>query len=370
LLTGERPFGPEVVGGPLSIAIAELTARRRAGLPADAARSIPYDTPTHLEQALRRCLAADPANRFADAAALGRALELSLQPRAAALLEPPPNSWRNLIRNWPLTALLVTGFIPNVAAGIFNYLYNSNEVIKPSELPSLISAFERIQLAINATCFPLGVLVFVLVARPVLQALAAVRNGVELPSSVLSAARKKTLRLGWYGVWISVGLWLGASVVYPFWLIASVPEMAADLQWNLYKHFMLSLAICGLIAGSYPFYFGSALATGAFYPMLLRPGVETAGDREVLRKLDRSLFPMLFIPAAVPLIGVGLLVAADTANKPLIYGLCVVGLIGLGVAVLLARRVQQDVTALRPLLGPPSAPVSMDESISARSWGG
>jgi hypothetical protein len=51
-------------------------------------------------------------------------------------------------------------------------------------------------------------------------------------------------------------------------------------------------------------------------------------------------------------------------------GLCLAGLIGLGVAVLLTQRVQQDIKALRPLLGPSSAPVGMDESLSARSWGG
>ena len=78
LLTGDRPFGPESVGGPLPVAIAELTARRRAGVPPEAAFAVPPGTPTHLEQALRRCLAPDPAGRFSDAAALGRAARVEL----------------------------------------------------------------------------------------------------------------------------------------------------------------------------------------------------------------------------------------------------------------------------------------------------
>jgi serine/threonine protein kinase len=370
LLTGERPFGPESVGGPLAVAIAELTARRRAGVPAEAALAVPPGTPTHLEQALRRCLVPEPAGRYPDAAALGRALELSLQPRAAALLDPPPKSWRCLIRRWPLTALLVTGFIPNVAAGVFNYLYNKNAVIEPSGLESLRAAFEHIQLAINLACFPLGVLVFILVARPVLRALAAVRAGVELPAAVLTLARQKTLRLGWYGVWISVGFWLGASIVYPVCLTALVPDLSAEVKSGLYFHFLTSLFLCGLIAGSYPFFFGTALATGAFYPMLLRPGVEAAGDREALRRLDRALLPMLMMAAAVPLGGVVVLVGTGALQREVVGALCGIGLVGLGVAVVLARRVQHDLIALRPLLGPPSAPVTMDESLSARSWGG
>ena len=182
----------------------------------------------------------------------------------------------------------MTGFIPNVAAGVFNYFYNKNEVIEPSNLDSLKAAFERIQLGINAACFPLGVLVFIIICRPALRALAAVRDGVELPAAVLAPARQKTLRLGWYGVWISLGFWLGASIVYPVCLTALVPDLPADLQQKLYFHFLASLFLCGLIAGSYPFFFGTALATGAFYPMLLRPGIEAAGDRDVLRRLDRG----------------------------------------------------------------------------------
>lgn len=372
LLTAERPFGPEVVGGPLSLAIAELTARRRSGLPAAAARSIPPDTPTHLEQALRRCLAADPADRFADAAGLARALELAMQPRAAALLDPPPNSWRHVVRNWPLTWLLVTGFIPNVAAGVFNYLYNYTEVIAPksADVPQLGSAFQMIQTVINAVAFPLGVLVFIVLARPVLGALADVRNGVEVAPAALAVARRKSLRLGRYGLWISVGFWVGASIVYVCALFAAVPDMPADVKQTLIGHFLASLAVCGFIAGSYPFFFGAALATGAYYPMLLRPGNDAAGDREELRRLDRSLWPFLILAAAVPLGAVMMLPITQTVNHGVLAFLCAAGLIGLVLAVLLFRRVQQDVTALRPLLGPPSAPVTMDESLSARSWGG
>jgi serine/threonine protein kinase len=370
LLTGERPFGPESVGGPLSIAIAELTARRRAGVPAGAARLMPADTPTHLEQALRRCLNAEPGDRFADASALGRALELSLQPRAAALLDPPANSWRYLIRNWPLTCLLATGFLPNVLAGWFNFDYNWNTVIKPSNNEALQTAFQTIQTIINLVCFPLGVAVFVFSVRPVLRALAAVRAGIELPAAVLAPARRKALRFGWYGVWISVGFWLGASVVYPICLTFAVPDLPSDVRHNLIAHFLVSLALCGLIAGSYPFFFGSALATGAFYPALLRPGVEAASDRDELRRLDRVLSWFVLLAAAVPLFGVVLLVLTEARNKGAMVVLCLAGLVGLGVAVFLTRRVQHDLGALRPLLGPPSAPVTMDESLSARSWGG
>jgi hypothetical protein len=266
--------------------------------------------------------------------------------------------------------LLVTGFIPNVVAGVFNYFYNANEVIYPSDLPDLKNAFQYIQTAINTVSFPLGVLIFILLVRPVLRALTAIRSGVELPAAVLAVARRKTLRFGWYGLWISVGFWVGASVVYVVCLTAAVPNLSDELRGRLYLHFLASLALCGLIAGSYPFFFGTALATGVYYPMLLRPGVEAAGDRTALRRLDRALYPMLVGAAGVPLGGVVLLVGIRSLNPAVVGFLCLLGLIGLVVAAVLAWRVQQDLGALRPLLGPPSAPVTIDESLSARSWGG
>jgi hypothetical protein len=79
---------------------------------------------------------------------------------------------------------------------------------------------------------------------------------------------------------------------------------------------------------------------------------------------------MLMMAAAVPLGGVVVLAGTGALHREVVGMLCLIGLVGLGAAVMLARRVQQDLSALRPLLGPPSAPVGMDESLSARSWGG
>jgi serine/threonine protein kinase len=372
LLTGERPFGPEPVGGPLPQAIAELTARRRRGVLADAILALPADTPSHLSDALRKCLAPDPENRFQDAAGLGRALELSLNPGAAALIDPPPNSLRHRIRRWPLTCLLVTGFIPNIAAGIFNYLYNKKEVIDPSNLPELQQAFEGIQRAINAACFPLGVVIFVAVVWPVLRAMAVLRNGVEPPATTLGPVRRRALRIGRYGALVCVGLWLGASVVYPICLTLAVPGMPGDLKQRLLYHFAASLILCGFVAAAYPFFFGSALATGVFYPMLLRPGVDSAADRTELRKLDRALWPNMMLVAAVPLGGVLLLIPSETTDKSVITGLCVAGLVGAGLAVVLLRQVQRDLNVLRPLLGgqSASAPATEDDTYSGPSWSG
>ena len=81
---------------------------------------------------------------------------------------------------------------------------------------------------------------------------------------------------------------------------------------------------------------------------------------------------MLLLAAAVPLGGVVVLVGTQNGCRPGGDRLrCASS--GWSASVwryVLARRIQHDLIALRPLLGPTSAPVGMDESFSARSWGG
>jgi serine/threonine protein kinase len=369
LLTGERPFGVERVAGNVSAALAELTRRRRAGLPPGAADAVPPDCPPGLERALRRCLDPDPAGRFPDAAALAAALELCLHPRAAALLDPPPGDWRHVARRHPIACMLAAGLTPNVVAAGFNLAYNYTQVISaPGATPGLEPAFWTIQNAINLTCFPLGVLLFVWLARPVPRGLARLRAGEELPAAQLAGLRRLTLRLGWYGMWIGLGFWLVASLIYPVVLTAAVPGLPEAETRRLYAHFLGSLTVCGLIAAAYPFFCGTALGTGALLPAFLRPGTAVPADADALRRLERALWPFLGLAAAVPLLAVAALVRTHARSEWVLLALCVAGLVGLGVAVLLARRIQRDLADLTPVVcGPTAAPEA--EPLAPSTWG-
>jgi hypothetical protein len=174
-------------------------------------------------------LESDPAKRFADASALARVLDLSLYPRTQKLLDPPTNDWRRTARRWPLCAMLAAGLVPNVLAGWFNFTYNFSEVItREGATPGLREAFPFIQMCINCIAFPVGVFLFIWLARPVLRALRNDPLGTPLLSDdEMALLRRHTLKLGHYGVRIGVGLWLGASVLYPLLLRWKVPELPA-----------------------------------------------------------------------------------------------------------------------------------------------
>lgn len=357
LLTGARPFKEERFEGPWSTALRALTQRRREGVPADALANAPKDCPPSLLRALARCLEPDAERRFPDAAALARVLDLVQYPDTLRLLDPPADSWRRQVRRYPLIAMLAAGLTPNILAGIFNFVYNYSEVIaRPDSPPTLNDAFQKIQMAINGIAFPVAVFAFIWVARPVLRALKASETGGAPPSDdELAYLRRLTLKLGHYGAWIGVAFWIGASIIYPVALRLAVPELGGTQFADLFGHFLASLTACGLIAAAYPFFLGSKLGTGVFYPTFVRPGTTTPYDAADLASLERSLWPHLALAAAVPLAGVAALVLVGTRNAWPTLTLCGAGLLGLGVAVSLMRRIQRDIRDLGPAVSPGDA---------------
>src|SRR5262249_42909166 len=170
---------------------------------------------------------------------------------------------------------------------VFNYLYNRSEIIAVSEIKeTLRPAFERIQTTINLVSFPLGILLFIWIARPVVRGLKRLRGGEVIPDAELAAIRARTLRLGWYGALVSLGGWLLASIVYPIALRLAVPARAGAILEKVFGHFLPSLAFCGLIAAAYPFFPATTVAVRALSPAFLRPGTATARDWDELVRLD------------------------------------------------------------------------------------
>jgi serine/threonine protein kinase len=354
LLTGNRPYTDDRMDGPWAAALLAVTNRRRGGVPTQARSSLPADCPQMLVRALERCLDPDPDQRFPDASSFARVLDLALFPRTQRLLNPPAGDWRLVARRFPLSAMLATGLLPNALAGWFNFSYNYSEVIKrlDATTPGLRQAFLWIQTAINCIAFPLGVGLFMLVAGSVLRALRSGPQAIDrMESDELAQLRHKTLQLGHYGVWIGVGLWLGASLMYPLALRWMVPELPRGDFLDLFWHFIASLTICGLIAGAYPFFLGSALGTSSFYPAFVRPGSTTPHDVVDLIDLERALWPHLALAAAVPLVGMLALFLVGTESRWPVVTLCAAGLAGLGVAVALMRRIQRDIADLGPAVG-------------------
>ena len=250
--------------GAWSVALLAVTNRRRGGLPAKALAAVPPDCPDSLVAPVA-LPGPRPGQRYADAAALARVLDLSLYPRTQKLLDPPTNDWRRTARRWPLCAMLAAGLVPNVLAGWFNFTYNFSEVItregRDAGTARSVSLYPDVY---QRHCVSRRRDLIHCARSPRACGLRNDPLGTpHLSDDEMALLRRHTLKLGHYGVRIGVGLWVG-EVLYPLLLRWKVPELPAAEFRDLFAHFLASLTVCGLIAAAYPFFLGSALGTGAF----------------------------------------------------------------------------------------------------------
>jgi serine/threonine protein kinase len=362
LLAMRRPFPDEPLAADYAETVARLLARRRAGVgPAEAA-ALPPDCPPGLEAVLRTCLAPEPADRFPSAGAVAGQLALCLNPQARRLFFPPGRGGVRLVRRLPTAAVLLAAVVPNALLAVFNFAYNRHEII--DRLRGSAGPFWTVQLLINATAFPLALVLLALLTRPVAAGLRGLRRGQVPPPERAAALRRRCLRLGHYAALLGVADWLAAGLAYPVALSA----YAGALPVSVYLHFVCSLGLCGLMAAAYPFFAITFLAVRALYPALAEPGTGGVAEAAQLERLSRLLPRYLALAASVPLLGVAVLVLAGSRNELALAVLSAGGLAGFGLAYGAFRLIQDGLAALRWALAPPGEVLEL--SIESYSSGG
>jgi eukaryotic-like serine/threonine-protein kinase len=342
LLTGLRPFADEGVEGDWQRTLAVMIERRKEGLNAEAIKTLPADMPPGLLDVLQTCLHADPDCRYATAGELARQLDLCRKPRTRELLYPQCG-WRTWVRRHPLIAIYVVGLIPNVIAAWGNIEYNRSTLIKPH--PEAREMFQRLQVIINGTFFPLCVGLFTLYLWPVLRGLRALHRGERIAPTELASLRKRCLRFGLASAVVAVSAWFVAGVIFPVALGFEVEGLPADFYW----HFIASQTLCGLIAVSYPQFGITFLAVRTLYPALLQTASLTAEDVAQLRAMDRLQGWCLVLAASVPMLAVGLLAAHVDEIRVVLGVLSALGVVGFAVAYMLVTAIRADRGALEDL---------------------
>ncbi|MEM6472241.1 MAG: serine/threonine-protein kinase [Planctomycetota bacterium] len=283
-----------------------------------------------LESVLRQGLDYDPAKRFRTSRQMTARLRIAMHPEVAELFDPPADSFRHhLLSMSPYWVMGLCILVPNIVAGIFNYLYNENQIIaKYSEVtPTIRDVFDRLALAINLVAFPLGCFLSIHFTRPIVRGLERSRSRGRAKSSELASL----LLLGTRAAWIGCLLWMIAGLCYSgtlYYLIPSFDTLAA-------LHFFASLLICGGIAAVYPFFPLTWLATKIYYPFYQRQHLidRSFSKRATFVRKNGQLF--LFAAAAIPFLGLLLLLSRDVVVKGTMLATVISGLIGLGIAVLL-----------------------------------
>jgi serine/threonine protein kinase len=357
LLAGRRPFPDGGLDRQWGRMLAQMTERRRAGVdPADTA-ALPAVRPPGLDEVLLAGLAPDPARRPESGAALARDLELCLQPRARGLLHPPAGGWRSRVRRAALFALVLAAILPNAVGGVLNFIYNRSEII--AHLPGAESVFVNVQGAINAVAFSGGIVILIVLARPVLRALRGLDERAPPGADVVAAARRRCLVLGDLTAGVGVAEWLLAGLAYPVSLCAALGPQPLEF----FLHFFVSLALCGLLAAIQPFFWVTFLSVRVLLPPLLRRQGVDAVALVGMERLKRRTGLYLLLSAAAPMLSVAAMAAMGSENRAALGVLSVVGLAGFGAAFALSRALQGDLDALAGTAGySPSAEDSRTKS--------
>jgi len=340
LLAGRRPFRDDTQPGDWGKMLARMTEQRRTGvLPAETA-ALPSGRPRGFEQVLLAGLDPDPARRPETGAVLARELELCLQPRARDLLYPPAGGWRSLVRRFAGPALVLALVLPNALGAVFNIAYNRSEII--AQVHGAEPAFWNVQAAINGIAFPLGIALLTVLALPVARAVRGVDAGKPPGAGGLAPARRRCLILGEAAAAISVVEWLLAGLVFP---VALCTFLGPQPFW-FFLRFVVSLALCGLIAAVYPFFGLTFLAVRVLLPPLIRRHTLDAEEAAGLERLKRRTGLYLLLAAAAPMLTVAAWAATGSENRAALGLLSAVGLIGFGAAFALSRAIQGDLEAL------------------------
>ncbi len=346
VMTGSRPFQDETKKRTGWAASLQSMVDRRRDVDLGAlVKSLPADCPPSLRAVLRRCLEPDPARRFQSADQLADALRLCLNPRCWRLLQPPVHWGSRLPLLFPTISVLLATLLPSVFASFFNFFYNNQRII--NQLADAKDVFMRVLVIINGIAFPLGISIAIAVAY---------RCALELkkpPNQRPRAGGRNVMFLGNSMACLALSLWLISGLAYPISLHLG---LNGGVSLGVYVHFALSLALCGILAGTYPFFLVTLLCIRWFIPAMMRDQIirgPQQADVSRLRHLNR-LF--LTLTAFVPLLGILLILLSAQAvgqdvmeDRQLLIAASLVGLAGFGLMFWLHRALDEDLIALQEI---------------------
>ena len=341
MLCGQRPFNDHVSDRSWPAALASAGQLRTQQPDLRHFGQLPFASVTAIRDVLLRALANDREKRFGAAEELARELRYCTEPETMASLRPGANLWRGFVIRRPLLVLTAIVMGANGIAAFLNLVYNKEQIVDhlPEILPNADKIFNSIQIWINTIAFPLGLGLGMWLAWPVIR---GVTQGVaSVPDA--DAVRRRSLHIGNMLALLGASEWLLAGIIYPI----AMNSAGAALTVHLYSHFFVSLALCGGIAATYPFFFITWIAVRAFYPKLLSGKAIPLSDVDSLRSIHRMTWGYLALAAALPLVGVMLFVLLTEGQERWVPGLLsVTGLMGFGVLFVVARSLQNSLALL------------------------
>ena len=334
LLSGRRVFRqPE--GGSDWAASLQIMLKEREDLDLNTVTDLlPDDCPQSLREVTLSCLAIKPEDRPRTAGVLATRLRLCLRPRLWRLLRGPQSPWTELVTHYPIILLFLATMVPMVPVAIFNFSYNRDMLA--TRFQSVLPIFDRVQFWINSIGFPVGIAIGLFLGY---------RAVYYWPRRGPAQDRKTTplLHLGRNLAALSITLWFVSGLAFPASLHWGAPDAADPLIYTL---FILTLTLCGLIAGTYPYLLVNIISIRFLLPKMLNRAAPPPSLSDLLRtrKITR-LFVAL--TAIAPMLAILLAVLFRSQQQITLIILSIAGLIGFLIALPLGREIDDDLEALQ-----------------------
>ncbi|WP_240963123.1 serine/threonine-protein kinase [Antrihabitans stalactiti] len=349
LLTGRRPFGdlePQSGTEPGdATTIDSMLGCRLHGIGSDALASLPPDTPQTLRRILLTCLEPNPNDRWSSGAELASQFDLCLDAHARDLVDPPPGSWRLLLRPWSILIMELGVVVPNALAAYLKY-HTDRALIVDELMGAPPHRFDVVWLIVMGVAFPLGAFVIFYMRRYLVLVPQGLRRGKIYSPRTLARARTDALLLGDRVVAVLFAIWIVCCVC---WAGAMWIGMG-DVPIRGYVYAFASAVICAAVAVVYPFFLVSFYAVRCLYPTFLPHGEVSGHDSELMEGLHRRSVRYLAVAAAVPLVGVAgaTFIPLDEIGAVIgpIRTLSIVGVVAFIGAYWLFRKVEGDLIAL------------------------
>lgn len=326
LWQGNRPFACGGVVNSWSDAVAQQLAAREQSL--SEPQRLGTASERVLEKTLRSTLACSPADRPSSGAEMAAWLRLALHPEAAGLFDPDEASLRSRLTR--ISPWLVAGtaiLLPNIAAGVFNYMYNHQEILDERMLEGL----DRIAFCVNSVAYPLAIPVMVWFAWGLARGVKSANAGTRvLPEDV-----SDTVNLGHRAALIGGTFWTIAGIIYPLALWWMYPDFTTTQA----VHFFVSLLVCGGVAMVYPFFGMALISTLVYYPLLVRGSMQDDHFDTRARQMIRRSEVYLLMAVFIPLVGAALIISSESQSKGFMLTAIAAGMTGLLAAFFAFRLV-------------------------------
>ena len=308
--------------------VRRLIEFRNTGAPA--LREHLPEVSTALERTFQRCLDPDPARRFQSAEELASALRGCLELWEMEMALPPEGRLVKSFGKWSVYCVIALTLVPHLLGSVVNISYNMWIVSRLNADQQ--ATFNGLVLAYNLIIYPACIWAVVkFIVLPAVRNWRALENPNAAKPLDYDHARAQALSWPrWAAILACIG-WFPGAVFFPLGLQVFSPPVTIEQA----AHFVMSIALSGLIALTYSVVGLQWVSLRAYYPRLWdqAENLHATARRELAS--SKSLIRWSQVLAGfIPLLGAGLLVIVGnegmSGSEYRVYQALILGLIILG----------------------------------------